>query len=73
MKCSPLFLTSPTVVWKESFRLVLIKDYIIQKIMGLNPLSGKESFRLSDNEDEYTSSWERLNPLSGKESFRLCK
>ena len=45
MKCSPLFLTSPTGVWKESFRLWLNKQNIQEPLSCLNPLSGKESFR----------------------------
>ena len=46
MKCSPLFLTSPTVVWKESFRYMKFLDVLQTKFQSLNPLSGKESFRL---------------------------
>ena len=45
MKCSPLFLTSPTVVWKESFRYMKFLDVLQTKFQSLNPLSGKESFR----------------------------
>ena len=46
MKCSPLFLTSPTGVWKESFRRKRF-DFFGTGANSLNPLSGKESFRLS--------------------------
>ena len=70
MKCSPLFLTSPTGVWKESFRLWLNKQNIQEPLSCLNPLSGKESFRPQNNNRKYSIFKESLNPLSGKESFR---
>ena len=46
MKCSPLFLTSPTVVWfGKNLSDSVVVMAVSLKNSGLNPLSGKESFR----------------------------
>ena len=71
MKCSPLFLTSPTGVWKESFRpFKEAKRNHRRNIKRLNPLSGKESFRRKAQSRNRSKRKNGLNPLSGKESFR---